>query len=495
MTVTAIEDPFVAKPDRIVTNIVNTNFVVPEWVLLANDGDPDTVVVPDITAVTESSSGFTASLVASGIQINDQDGSNNSFTYTANFGTTANVAVVRDTNNVAGGNGNDILVGDGGDHTFDAGEGNDFVFAGDGNDTIVWNVSNGGTTDGRDFVDGQGSTAPVGDRFVINGNNDAETFNIYTAAAAATAGLSGFNINTEIVVTRNGVIIAELDNIEEITVNTFDVTANNGGGLTGGTNGGDTVAVFGDFTTTSLNYSTITINGGDGDDTVNISGLTSDHRVVFNAGAGNDVWVGGQRSQDVFNQDATGDTGNTGGGDDNGHDDDDTLVGTCRSERLDGGTGNDIIKGMGGNDKLDGGAGNDRVDGNAGNDRMSGGAGDDALRGGSGNDNISGGADNDTINGGAGNDRMSGGTGNDKFVFTKGFGNDVINDFDANPAGGQDKLDISALGISASNFASHVLIFDVGADTLVVVDGDTIRLAGVGNSNTVTHSDFVLFGG
>ncbi len=495
VTVAAIEDPFVATPDRIVTNIVNTNFVVPEWVLLANDGDPDTVVVPDITAVTESSSGFTASLVASGVQINDQDGSNNSFTYTANFGTTANVAVVRDTNNVAGGNGNDILVGDGGDHTFDAGEGNDFVFAGDGNDTIVWNVTNGGTTDGRDFVDGQGSTAPVGDRFVVNGNNDAETFNIYTAAAAATAGLSGFNINTEIVVTRNGVIIAELDNIEEITVNTFDVTANNGGGLTGGTNGGDTVAVFGDFTTTSLNYSTITINGGDGDDTVNISGLTSDHRVVFNAGAGNDVWVGGQRSQDVFNQDATGDTGNTGGGDDNGHDDDDTLVGTGRAESLNGGTGEDTIKGMGGNDKLDGGTGNDRVDGNAGNDRMSGGAGDDALRGGSGNDNISGGADNDTINGGAGNDRMSGGTGNDKFVFTKGFGNDVINDFDANPAGGQDKLDISALGISASNFASHVLIFDVGADTLVVVDGDTIRLAGVGNSNTVTHSDFVLFGG
>ena len=220
---------------------------------------------------------------------------------------------------------------------------------------------------------------------------------------------------------------------------------------------------------------------------------------MFNGGAGDDAWVGGQRSQDVFNQDATGDPGYTGGGtssgDDNGHDDDDTIIGTGRAESLNGGTGNDTIKGMGGNDRLLGGTGHDRVDGNAGNDRMSGGAGNDAMRGGSGNDNISGGAGNDTVNGGTGNDRMTGGAGNDKFVFTKGFGNDVINDFDANPAGGQDKLDISALGISDSNFASHVLIFDAGADTMVVVDGDTIRLAGVGNSNTVTHSDFVLFGG
>ena len=188
-------------------------------------------------------------------------------------------------NNITAGSGDQILIGDANASTFDAGQGNDIVFAGGGNDTIIWEASGGnGPSDGRDFIDG-GSNTATGDRFVIDGNNDAETYRIYTAAAAAAAGITGLRADTEIVVTRNGTdnasVIAELDNVEEITVNTFDVTANNGGGLTGGTNSGDTVAVFGDFTTTSLNYSTITVNGGAGSDTVDISGLEfrTPHRV------------------------------------------------------------------------------------------------------------------------------------------------------------------------------------------------------------------------
>ena len=38
-------------------------------------------------------------------------------------------------------------------------------------------------------------------------------------------------------------------------------------------------------------------------------------------------------------------------------------------------------------------------------------------------------------------------------------------------------------------------ILDVGADTLVVIDGDwdqTIRLDGIGNAKTVTQTDFLL---
>ena len=61
----------------------------------------------------------------------------------------------------------------------------------------------------------------------------AETFRIYTRAAAISAGIAvSGNADTEIVITRtvglNTTVIAELDNIEEITVNALNTTANNG---------------------------------------------------------------------------------------------------------------------------------------------------------------------------------------------------------------------------------------------------------------------------
>ena len=456
---------------------------------------------------------------------------------------------------VTGGNGTQILVGDANGSTFSGGAGNDIVFAGAGSDTIVQT----GSSDGRDFVDGGTTGAgPVdtsSDTYVLNGVNGSETFNIYTAAAAATAGLSGLKADTEIVVTRNGTIIAELDNIEEITVNTFDVTANNGGGLTGGSSGGDTINVFGNFNApnTSLNFSTITVNGGQGADIIDVSQLELDHRVVLNSGGGNDAIVGAERLQDVLNID-------------------DVIVGTDGKDNLDGGAGADTISGLDDNDTLRGGSGNDRLSGgagidvladglgndesfgnddsdwfiaSAGNDAYDGGAGtdvyyaghlsaavavnlatgvgqgagigvdsvtaienvttgsgDDFVTGdeqsnrlvlGAGDDMVSAGGGNDRIVGGTGDDLMRGGTGSDTFGFQAGFGNDVIADFDANPAGGQDLLDISALGIGSADFADHVEIQVVGADTLVIVDGDSILLKGVGNSGAVTESDFVLF--
>ena len=58
-----------------------------------------------------------------------------------------------------------------------------------------------------------------------------------------------FRANTEIVITRTAgtvtTVVAELDNIEEISVNTLNVTANDGGGLNTGANSGDTIQVFG----------------------------------------------------------------------------------------------------------------------------------------------------------------------------------------------------------------------------------------------------------
>jgi Ca2+-binding RTX toxin-like protein len=120
--------------------------------------------------------------------------------------------------------------------------------------------------------------------------------------------------------------------------------------------------------------------------------------------------------------------------------------------------------------------------------------GADSLVGSQAADDLRGGAGNDTLVGGAGNDAMNGGLDNDTFVFASGFGDDSIQGFDANPAGGQDLLDVSAFGITTGDFTARVDIADAGADTLVTLldSGDTIRLVGIGNAATVTIDDFSL---
>jgi Ca2+-binding RTX toxin-like protein len=212
---------------------------------------------------------------------------------------------------VIGGAGNDTLNGEAAADIIQGGDGDDTINGGAGNDTIDGGLNNDliiqTSTDGRDFVDGGAGT----DTYQLNGVAGAETFNIYTRAAyAAIQPAVVLNANTEIVITRNGTaaanIVAELDNIEEITVNALNSTANNGNNLVapdGGTSGGDTINVFGDFRApaTSLDYNTITINGSGATDTVNITGLESAHRIVFNTAGGNDVVIGALRPQDVVN--------------------------------------------------------------------------------------------------------------------------------------------------------------------------------------------------
>lgn len=189
----------------------------------------------------------------------------------------------------------DIRTGDGGD-TVTGGTGNDLIRTRAGDDLILQ-----ASTDGRDIIDGGGGH----DTYRLTGTAAAETFRIYTRAEALAAGMTGLAAGTEIVVTRDGTdnaaIIAELDNIEEIEINALLSTANNGNGsVDGGSAGGDTIIVLGDFTQTNLDYSTIRIAGSAGSDTIDISGLTSAHRVVFTSNGGEDSIIGQPRPQDVF---------------------------------------------------------------------------------------------------------------------------------------------------------------------------------------------------
>ena len=266
-----------------------------------------------------------------------------------------------------------------------------------------------------------------------------------------------------------------------------------------------------------------TIYGEKGNDRI-YGGLGLD---ALHGGTGNDRLEAGDSARGVF---AYGDSGN------------DVLYGNVGDDNLIGGAGNDWLCGSSGKDFLSGGDGDDRliagsdpdmIDGGEGNDTadfsessarisvdlritlkpvagLGGYAQGDLLHGienvvgskfadtliGDGGDNrLKGDAGDDTIDGGGGDDWLRGCLGDDNFVFGPGFGQDRIRDFDANPAGGQDVLDVSAFDIVAADFARRVTIADVGADTLLTIDGNlhqTILLTGTGNSKVITEKDFIL---
>ncbi|WP_349736215.1 VCBS domain-containing protein [Pseudomonas jessenii] len=114
------------------------------------------------------------------------------------------------------------------------------------------------------------------------------------------------------------------------------------------------------------------------------------------------------------------------------------------------------------------------------------------MLGGLANDILVGGAGDDLFLGGLGNDMLNGGLGNDTFAFAAaGFGNDSIQDFDVNPAAGQDLLNIAGLGISSETFAANVSIAADGADTLIGIGVDSIRLVGVSSAG-IDQADFIL---
>jgi Ca2+-binding RTX toxin-like protein len=182
----------------------------------------------------------------------------------------------------------------------------------------------------------------------------------------------------------------------------------------------------------------------------------------------------------------------------------DTLIGGADNDWLEGGEGVDGLFGEAGSDTLIGGEGDDWLEGGAGADGLFGGIGNDTLiggtendwlEGGEGSDTLTGDVGSDTLIGGAGNDTLNGGLGNDFLVFAPGFGNDVVAaGFDASPGGGQDLIDISALGITAATFGANVSIGVAGADTLITIGTDSILVLGVNGvgANTITQQDFIL---
>ncbi|WP_178123493.1 calcium-binding protein, partial [Pseudomonas sp. JG-B] len=420
-----------------------------------------------------------------------------------------------------GGPGNDILTGTAGDDVMNGGGGNDTLNGGAGNDLID------GATGADSMTGGAGN-----DTFYVDNVLDSVTEAAGDGRDMVRTTLASYSLG------------ANVEDLAYIGSSNFTAVGNGLANVIAGAVGNDTLSggggndmMFGVAGNDVLNGNAGAdrMVGGVGDDTFYVDNALD--VVVENTGEGSDMvrttlssYTLGANLEVLVSLGAGAFTG-TGNALAN------RLVGGTSTDTLDGLAGNDILHGLTGNDVLNGGADADTMMGGSGNDTYyvdnaldfvaeAVGDGTDVVRttlssyslgtnvenlvfigsgafSGTGNtlaNRILGGSDADTLNGlggndvlvgGAGNDTMNGGAGNDIFQFGAGFGQDQILGFDAIPAGGQDRLHVANLGITAANFAGSVVIAGVGADTLVTIGADSITLVGVASA-TVTQADFIV---
>ena len=152
--------------------------------------------------------------------------------------------------------GNDLFVGGAGNDTFTSG--------GSGNDTFVYNVANHGT---QTSIGGTGI-----DTEIVNGSATATTYNINPISSGTELG-----IHIESGTAPANVVVATVANAQVTTQAIEEIVLNLG-------NAGDKVILSGDLSGTGVATHTITINGGTGDDTVDLSQLASNEDVVFSGG-------------------------------------------------------------------------------------------------------------------------------------------------------------------------------------------------------------------
>ncbi len=210
-----------------------------------------------------------------------------------------------------------------------------------------------------------------------------------------------------------------------------------------------------------------TLYGGSGNDTLAGGGGYD----WLEGGAGEDVLDGGKGADTLY-----------------GNENDDVLNGAQQRDQLFGGDGDDLLIGAHGRDSLYGDLGADELRGGHGLDTLHGGDGADVLSGGRGNDQLSGGTGTDQLYGGRGRDQLSGGTGDDDlwggkgadvFIFSDGFGADMVHDFASAQTG--EAIDLSLLSAItdwADLSANH--ISHDGANCVIDAGGgDILTLAGL----------------
>jgi Ca2+-binding RTX toxin-like protein len=446
--------------------------------------------------------------------------------------------------NVIGGGGDDVIFGDNNPNTLVGNGGNDSLIGGGGIDTLVGNVGNDiyYVDNAADIVT---ERANEGFDIVVAAANTTLSANVEQLVlnGAATIGTGNDTAN----------ILYGLDSFIAITLNGAGgddvITGSAAGGntLIGGA-GVDTLLAYGgnntlqggtgsDIYYTYTASDVVSETGGDGIDTVyanytftagegldqiivygDSTGATStsatDNNIIYGNSANGPVTLNGGGGSDVLFGGASSDTLNGGDGVDLlfGFDGTNTLTGGNDTDIYYSQSGTDIITetATGGFDTLYSqanvtslaanveqlilygaatiGTGNGQdnyVYGNISSNALT-------LDGGAGADYVYGSALDDTLIGGIGDDQLDlNGGGNDSLVFAAGSGADIVFGFDADAAGGQDTLNLAGRGFAPASVGSAITIAASGADTLITIGPDTIRLIGVA-STTITTADFTF---
>ncbi|MDZ8082915.1 MAG: calcium-binding protein, partial [Nostoc sp. DcaGUA01] len=135
------------------------------------------------------------------------------------------------------------------------------------------------------------------------------------------------------------------------------------------------------------------------------------------------------------------------------------------------------------------------------NDDLFGGFGNDTLVGDDGNDSLFGEQGDDRLSGGEGNDTLYGGAGKDQFVLENFSGSGFVQDLDivTDFKKGEDKIDLSTIGISDFNTLSLLLSDNTDGNAIIttryrLVDGDyyyRLQINGISKSQ-LQASDFIF---
>ncbi|MBL9126808.1 MAG: carboxypeptidase regulatory-like domain-containing protein, partial [Verrucomicrobiales bacterium] len=232
---------------------------------------------------------------------------------------------------------------------------------------------------------------------------------------------------------------------------------------------------YGGIKQTYHGVKSIIAEAGDGDDTVDLTGVWvpatvhgGDGDDTLKASRGGGEYYGDAGNDTISSEAATSDFA---GVDDvfHGGDGNDTLTGREGNDTLHGDDGNDVLYGGLGNDTLNGDGGNDDLDGDDGRDTLNGDEGVDVLVGGDGNDTLKGGEGDDSLEGGEGDDKLVGNAGND---FLEGGNGDDVLVGDEGTIGST----LSVTGISGDG--DDTLAGGPGNDTLIGAGGDDALFGG-----------------
>jgi Ca2+-binding RTX toxin-like protein len=268
-----------------------------------------------------------------------------------------------------GGDGNDSIDGNAGNDSIDGNGGNDLALLGAGDDTFVWDPG-----DGSDTIEGQDGTdrllfngANVDERVALSANGKRLTFLRDPGRVTMdTAGVERVDFNA--LGGADVVFVDDLSGTDVSDVN-LDLAATVGGAS------GDGQA------------DSVTVDGTNGDDTINVSGDASGVAV---SGLVAQVAIQHQEPTDALAVNGLGGNDAISAA---------ALAAQAINLTIDGGAGDDTLAGSNGIETLFGGDGNDSIDGNGGNDVAFLGAGDDTFAWDPGDGS-------DTIEGEDGFDRM-----------------------------------------------------------------------------------------